>query len=58
LDGQFEDCELTMREFEQIERSMVKTILGIYHGRISYPPSPTPVEFGEPAPASEVRSAV
>jgi putative nucleotidyltransferase with HDIG domain len=37
LDGQFDECDLTMRELDQIERSMVKTLLGIYHGRIAYP---------------------
>ena len=37
LDGQFDECDLTMRELELIERSMVKTLMGIYHGRIGYP---------------------
>jgi hypothetical protein len=37
LDGQLEDCDLTMKDLEQIERTMMKTILGIYHGRIAYP---------------------
>jgi cyclic-di-AMP phosphodiesterase PgpH len=37
LDGQFDECDLTMRELDTIERSMVKTLLGIYHGRIAYP---------------------
>jgi putative nucleotidyltransferase with HDIG domain len=37
LDGQFDDCDLTMRDLDLIERSMVKTLLGIYHGRIAYP---------------------
>lgn len=37
LDGQFDECDLTMRELDQVERSMVKTLLGIYHGRIAYP---------------------
>jgi putative nucleotidyltransferase with HDIG domain len=37
LDGQFDECDLTMRELDLIERSMVKTLLGIYHGRIAYP---------------------
>lgn len=37
LDGQFSDCDLTMRELEQIERAMTKTVVGIYHGRIAYP---------------------
>ncbi len=43
LDGQFDECDLMMRELEQIERAMMKTILGIYHGRINYPPT-VPVE--------------
>ena len=37
LDGQFDECDITMRDLEAIERSMVKTLLGIYHGRIAYP---------------------
>jgi cyclic-di-AMP phosphodiesterase PgpH len=37
LDGQFDECDLTMRELDQVERTMVKTLLGIYHGRIAYP---------------------
>jgi membrane-associated HD superfamily phosphohydrolase len=37
LDGQFDECDLTIRELEMVERSMVKTLLGIYHGRIAYP---------------------
>ncbi len=36
-DGQFDECDLTMRDLEQLERSMVKTLLSIYHGRIQYP---------------------
>jgi len=41
LDGQFDECDLTIRELEQIERAMVKTLLGIYHGRIAYPSTST-----------------
>ena len=36
-DGQFDECDLTFRDLEQIERALVKTLLGIYHGRIAYP---------------------
>jgi hypothetical protein len=39
LDGQFDDCDLTMRQLEQVEKSLMKTLLGIYHGRIAYPSS-------------------
>ncbi len=37
LDGQFDECDLTIREIDLIEKAMVKTLLGIYHGRIAYP---------------------
>src|SRR5205085_9113427 len=30
LDGQFDECDITMRELEQIERTCVKSLLGIY----------------------------
>ncbi len=40
LDGQFDECDLTMRDLELIERSLVKSLLGIYHGRIAYPTAP------------------
>lgn len=36
-DGQFDECDLTFRELEQVERALTKTLLGIYHGRIAYP---------------------
>jgi putative nucleotidyltransferase with HDIG domain len=38
-DGQFDECDLTFMELEQIERALTKTLLGIYHGRIAYPTS-------------------
>jgi putative nucleotidyltransferase with HDIG domain len=36
-DGQFDECDITMRDLERIERSLAKTLLGIYHGRLAYP---------------------
>ncbi len=36
-DGQFDECDLTFRDLEHIERALTKTLLGIYHGRIQYP---------------------
>ncbi len=41
LDGQFDDCDLSMRELQQIQKSCVKSLLSIYHGRIAYPSSAT-----------------
>ena len=36
-DGQFDDCGLTFRELARVERSLVKTLMSLYHGRIAYP---------------------
>jgi putative nucleotidyltransferase with HDIG domain len=36
-DGQFDECDLTLREIATIRESLVKSLIGIYHGRIKYP---------------------
>lgn len=36
-DGQFDECDLTMRELHKIEESLVKSLCGMYHARIAYP---------------------
>jgi hypothetical protein len=36
-DGQFDECDLTLRELSQIEASMSKSLAAHYHGRIAYP---------------------
>jgi len=56
LDGQFDESELTMRELEVVERSLVKSLLGIYHGRIAYP-SMANVTAPPPTPAAEMAAA-
>ncbi|MBX3361122.1 MAG: hypothetical protein KF705_06740, partial [Phycisphaeraceae bacterium] len=35
-DGQFDECDLTLRELQLIVDSVSKTLASIYHGRISY----------------------
>ncbi len=37
LDGQFEQCHLTLSELTIIEQSLVRTLVGAYHGRMPYP---------------------
>ena len=37
LDGQFEDCGLTLEELRIIEQSLVKSLTAVYHGRVKYP---------------------
>ncbi len=37
MDGQFEDCNLTLAELHRIEESITKTLQAIYHARVKYP---------------------
>ena len=47
-DGQFDECDLTLKELSKIEASLAKSLAGHYHGRIAYPKSPEePVRLGE-----------
>lgn len=39
-DGQFDECDLTLRELSQIEASISKSLAAHYHGRIAYPTAP------------------
>ncbi|MFZ0033706.1 MAG: HDIG domain-containing metalloprotein [Sedimentisphaerales bacterium] len=42
-DGQFDECDLSLRELSLIEASMSKTLAAHYHGRVAYPkPAPVP----------------
>ncbi|MGD1915810.1 MAG: HD family phosphohydrolase [Phycisphaerales bacterium] len=36
-DGQFDDCDLTLKELEAVGDSISKPVASIYHGRIAYP---------------------
>lgn len=36
-DGQFDECDLTLRDLELIREAFVGQLLGIYHTRIAYP---------------------
>lgn len=37
LDGQFDECGLTLSEVHRIGESLVKSLTAIYHGRVKYP---------------------
>lgn len=37
MDGQFDDCELTLKELNLICESISRTVTSIYHGRVAYP---------------------
>ncbi len=36
-DGQFDDCDITLKELHRVEESLVKSLVRFYHGRVKYP---------------------
>jgi hypothetical protein len=36
-DGQFDECDLTLRDIERIREAFVGQLLGMYHTRVAYP---------------------
>jgi len=39
-DGQFDECDMSLKELSLIEASITKTLSAHYHGRIAYPKAP------------------
>jgi len=39
-DGQFDECDLTLRDLATIESSMTKTLASMHHHRVKYPEDP------------------
>ena len=37
MDGQLDECNLTLRDLSEIETSFIYVLIGIYHQRIDYP---------------------
>jgi putative nucleotidyltransferase with HDIG domain len=41
IDGQLDECELTLKDLEKISTVFIRILGGIYHSRIIYPENPT-----------------
>ncbi|MED4964845.1 HDIG domain-containing protein [Heyndrickxia coagulans] len=37
MDGQFNECDITLKELETVKRTLCETLNGIFHSRIQYP---------------------
>ncbi|MEQ8790775.1 MAG: HDIG domain-containing protein [Pirellulaceae bacterium] len=37
LDGQFDECSLTLKEINTVVESLAKSLTAVYHGRVKYP---------------------
>jgi hypothetical protein len=38
IDGQLDECELTLKDLHTIAKSFLRVLMGIYHQRVEYPP--------------------
>lgn len=59
LDGQLDECNLTLKDLTKVENAFVKILLGIYHQRIDYPResiSQNTLAFGTKASKSTEKS--
>lgn len=56
-DGQFDECDITLKDLDRIGRSMIKTLLGIYHGRIAYPSTAAIAQGAVPPQANGTKVA-
>ncbi len=56
-EGQFDECNLTLRDLTRIKQSFVTLLTGIYHPRIPYPPSTAESRPALEAPPASVASA-
>ncbi|MBI2838696.1 MAG: HDIG domain-containing protein [Acidobacteria bacterium] len=36
-DGQFDECDINLRELDQVARAFLRVLIGVYHRRIDYP---------------------
>lgn len=43
-DGQFDDCDITLKQLARVEGSLVKSLCSYYHGRVRYPEAREPDE--------------
>jgi putative nucleotidyltransferase with HDIG domain len=53
-EGQFDDCNLTLRDLTRIKQSFVTLLTGIYHPRIPYPPTGTEARPAVQQPRTDV----
>ncbi len=40
IDGQLDECDLTLKDLHKIQESLVQNLMAIFHTRVDYPPPP------------------
>lgn len=53
MDGQFDECDLTLGELHRVTESISKTLASIYHGRVQYPGGDKPGKKPAEPPAEQ-----
>lgn len=56
MDGQFNECSITLEELHKIEQSLVKTLCAIHHRRIKYPSEKTDQTHDRQRPTAQAAS--
>ena len=51
-EGQMDDCDITMRDLQEVAASFRGTLRAVYHPRIEYPDAPAAEPDADPAPES------
>ena len=57
MDGQFDQCDLTLRQLHIIEDKLIKSLCSMYHARVAYPDSKPPDKAGKPQPKTDAAAA-
>jgi hypothetical protein len=57
-DGQFDDCDITLKDLATVEDTLVKTLSTIYHGRVAYPKGESKVTKSQSANSREHENGV
>ena len=57
MDGQFSECNITLRELRKIEEAIVKTLCAVYHSRIKYPGGDKEKEESDDSHSHETKSS-
>lgn len=51
MDGQFNECDLTLRDLSVIEETLTRTLAAVHHGRVAYPTAQPAAALGAARPA-------
>ncbi len=58
MDGQFDQCDLTLRQLHIIEEKLIKSLCSVYHARVAYPESKAPDKANKLQPKNNAAASV